>query len=609
MSNKPNRQTALQNEYATAFSSGEFFKAFDLAQTAFIDERNATWGHRAVLSLANAGATQSALEKFKALGLDQIKNSECLALSGRLYKDSYFAEPKAHAKHLELAIRAYQDAFDIDLPVFNIFPAINLAALYVFGNKLDKAQKWANDILQELRKKEDQPSNYWDLASKIEALLILGESDCLPALLEQARTVNQGQYAQLSSTAKQLQRLCRHLGVEDQLLQALAPPAVIHFTGHIVSDNGRFRPEHLQNVQQRIEHTLDETPCMSAYGSLAAGSDILIAEACLKRNISLNVVLPFALEEFIEISVKPSGADWVNRFEQCISQARTVRYATEDAYLQDDKLFAYTSELAMGLATVCARHMNTEALQIAVWDGQGVGAPVGTGYDVNRWKALGRITKVIHVPNTSSPAQSSSSPPLAKHESKSKREVKAMLFGDVVGFSKLNDVQLPQFVSEFLACVGSAIAPFRNQAEQINTWGDGLFMVFDDPFAGANCALAIQDSLSIWKASKTDLPDTLDFRIGIHAGPVYALQDPITLKKNVYGAHVSRAARIEPVAPAGSVYVTETMAALVSLTPKPSVVCDYVGFTESAKGYGAMRMFLLRQANQTEAATSLRLLS
>jgi hypothetical protein len=59
--------------------------------------------------------------------------------------------------------------------------------------------------------------------------------------------------------------------------------------------------------------------------------------------------------------------------------------------------------------------------------------------------------------------------------------------------------------------------------------------------------------------------------------------------------HVSRAARIEPGTPEGSVYVTETMAAVLALYNSRDFACEYVGNTEAAKNYGALRMFLLRR--------------
>jgi class 3 adenylate cyclase len=92
------------------------------------------------------------------------------------------------------------------------------------------------------------------------------------------------------------------------------------------------------------------------------------------------------------------------------------------------------------------------------------------------------------------------------------------------------------------------------------------------------------------------LPEALQLRLGGHLGPVYELDDPITGGVDVYGANVSRAARIEPITPEGCVYVTETFAAVLALHNADQFSCDYVGITEMAKRYGRLRMFLLRRA-------------
>ncbi|HZW76099.1 MAG TPA: NUDIX domain-containing protein, partial [Caldimonas sp.] len=46
-----------------------------------------------------------------------------------------------------------------------------------------------------------------------------------------------------------------------------------------------------------------------------------------------------------------------------------IKYATEDRYLGDDRLFGYCSQLAMGLALLRARHLCAPAEQLTVWDG------------------------------------------------------------------------------------------------------------------------------------------------------------------------------------------------------------------------------------------------
>ena len=95
----------------------------------------------------------------------------------------------------------------------------------------------------------------------------------------------------------------------------------------------------------------------------------------------------------------------------------------------------------------------------------------------------------------------------------------------------------------------------------------------------------------------------LSLRIGGHLGPVYETLDPVLGHKNFFGAHVSRAAHIEPVTPPGCVYVTETFAAALALEHSEQFTCDYVGMTKTAKEPSALRMFLLRQRRHAAAGS------
>src|SRR5207302_7851057 len=159
----------------------------------------------------------------------------------------------------------------------------------------------------------------------------------------------------------------------------VTPPAVIHYRGHIVAapgSEGRFPVEQAENVQAQITEVLDQRDVRFGYGSLAAGADILFAEALLARGASLHVVLPFDEEEFVQTSVRPAGGDWEERFRACSAKATTVRYATGDRYLGDNQLFSYCSQLAMGLALLHASHLSAPAEQIVVWDGRPPSGPV-----------------------------------------------------------------------------------------------------------------------------------------------------------------------------------------------------------------------------------------
>jgi len=128
-----------------------------------------------------------------------------------------------------------------------------------------------------------------------------------------------------------------------------------------------------------------------------------------------------------------------------------------------------------------------------------------------------------------------------------------------------------------------------------NGWGDALYVVFDDVSVAAEVALSLQDTMTRIDLRTLGLPITMGLRIGLHAGPVFVMYDPVRDEPSFFGEHVIRAARIEPVAPPGAVFVTDGLAALLALEQHDAYVCEYVGRVPTAKSFGALPMHLLRR--------------
>ena len=244
----------------------------------------------------------------------------------------------------------------------------------------------------------------------------------------------------------------------------------------------------------------------AAYGSLASGADILFAEALLGQGVALNIVLPFATADFIEQLVRPAGEAWVTRFKACLAAAKTVRFATEDAYLGDDQLFAYCSSLAMGLASLCARHLNAPLMQLAVWDGVvNEGAIAGTAADLCVWREAGHPVKIVAV---GTDVNLEKLPPWHRPKvARGRRDTRAMLFGDIHGFSKLTDAQLPPFTEKIMGTLGEVVRRHKQHIAFVNTWGDGIFVVFRNAGRAAACALDMQDAMSAIDLEAAGLPE------------------------------------------------------------------------------------------------------
>jgi len=588
---------AWRAEIARMMGAGEYLRASDAAEqavAAYPDDPH--FRHMAALAVVRTGAVEQAQKRFDAYGLDAVATEEVLSLKARLAKDlALRASGAARRALLDRSIAAYEAAFAVD---GGYYPAINVATLLALSGRLEAAAPWAERALRlaEAAVESADGADYYALATAAEAHLLLGRTHAAADAIGAAVAAPTSSHAVRAVTLGQLRLIVEALGQDPALLDPLTPPPVVHFLGHIVAPPGapgRFPPDQEAAVRAGVQAALRRRPVSRAIGSLAAGADIILAEASLAAGAELDIVLPFRLDEFVEISVAPAGEAWAPRMQACLDRARQVHYVTEDAYLGDDALFAYATEFALGLAALRARWLNTEVYQLAVWDGAppDPGVVGGTANDLALGRRLGLAQEIVPVRSTRPTAGVAAAPAAAARVGRAPR---SLLFGDFKGFSRLDDAQLPIYVSEVLGRCADVLARYEARLVFRNTWGDGLFLVLDDVAAAADCAFDLQAAIEAIDHAALGLPATLALRLGFHYGPVYETVDPVLGRLNCFGYHVSRAARVEPITPEGAVYVTEQTAAAMALACPDRYRCEYVGRAPLAKGYGSFPMYHVR---------------
>jgi class 3 adenylate cyclase len=172
--------------------------------------------------------------------------------------------------------------------------------------------------------------------------------------------------------------------------------------------------------------------------------------------------------------------------------------------------------------------------------------------------------------------------------------IAGILFADVVGFSTLSDMEVVRFHYEFLGAVGRLLALTKHPPLVRNTWGDGLYLIFQTVrdagmFALELCAMTVETH---W--GELELPESLRVRVGLHAGPLFDFSDRVTGQLTLAGKHVTRAARVEPVTPPGMVYATQEFAALAAAYGVTEFVCEPVGRVTLAKKAGVTPLFTVR---------------
>jgi len=580
-----------------AIARGDLIAAYDEAVSAIGEgDESAAIRHQLVLALARMGDTDRARDLFADYGLDRSDDPHHRAIAARLLKDRALAMPPGLERTTAIAVAsdAYRDLFDAS---GDPYPGINAASLAALAGRDEAAQAIARAILADARVAD--PSDYYMAATAAEALLILGRTPDVALQLDRAVLLDGVDHGARSTTCRQFASLAVHLGLDDavaeRLLSAIRPPRAIHYCGHIFAAGSAAEAALAAAVARR----LTEMDAGVAYGALAAGADILIAEAMLARGGELHVVLPFARDDFVAQSVRPAGEPWVARFERCMAAAASRTHASEMAYVGDPEQFAYGSRVAMGLATLRSQHLGVAPRQLAVWNGAASAGPAGTGADVAAWRARGKVTEVVDPAGVDRAFPAPPPPAPAQSE----RALAAILFTDFPGFSRLAEAALPSFWNGVMRRVADVLDERGDEVLCRNSWGDALYAVASSARGAAEIALMLQDRLQDFDYGTLGLSHSAGMRIGAHYGPAYRTLDHITGRINFYGTEVSRAARIEPVTPPGAVFVTEPFAAILALEAPDDFRCNYVGRIALAKRYGTYPMYRLTRAHPNGAAT------
>lgn len=586
-----------KDQVAALIRRGEILAAYDIAHAALeAGETSRDIAYAAVLCLARAGAVDFARAEYVRLGLDRAEDHpDAVALGGRLLKDVALAASGPRRTALAKAsMRRYQALFQ---RFGGLYGAINAATMTLVAGDAVGARERALAALA-IAPPADLTGEaaYYESASRAEALFLTGDRDAAQATLAGALAFAPQAYAAHASTLRQLEMLCRLTGVDTDWLAPFRPPVCAHFTGHIIDPRG---PGALSSapgcdLRARIDRLLSEQRVGFGYGGLAAGADIVFAEALLESGAELHVVLPVNRASFVEVSVAPFGGDWVERFDRSMAKATSIRYASQDPYLGDEQVFAYSSQFAMGCAVLRAQTLSTEAIQLAVWDGHQTDGPSGVAADLDYWARSRRRQAVIDIER---PAPALWRPAPAPSTTTGRRAMKAMLFADVKGFGALRDDQIPAFVETVMGQMARTVEGLDAPPVHVETWGDGLFLVFDAPIDAALAALALLESHRALDLRAVDLPRGLDLRISGHYGPVHLRTNPLTKAPAVIGAHVVVAARIEPDVAPGSACVSEALAGALATFHGERVRCGYVGRTQARKGFAATPIFSLTRAS------------
>ncbi|MBF0584982.1 MAG: DUF4071 domain-containing protein [Magnetococcales bacterium] len=485
---------ALLLEGESLIHQGRPTAAFNLlSQAALLHPSHARLHYLAALAMVNCGSLSMGRTHLntvlKLTSPGDPLHVDALSLNGRISKEQY-ARHGAHDTKQAAAVESlqwYRQAFDQSR---DFFPGINAATMACLAGEAHESRRLAREVLLICESTGQPETDPWAAATMGEVHVLLSNRVLSEHWYRHAVALADNRMGYWVSMRRQLALLANKLPLAGDLTACFPIPNVAMFVGHMLDNPGRHTPRFLPSMVAKVAQQLREAICQMKIGigyvSLACGSDILFAEALLEQNLEVNIWLPFRLEDFLQTSVAFAGQEWVDRCHAVLARATSVSYAIQEPFLGDHLLFEYTNQLLMGACLTRATQLGVKPFLLAVAAPGGPTLSGGTLDSVQQWRKMGHHAECIELdPLSPRPGTSDKSvdgnPTPSFHDALwyGKRVVRTMLFADMVGFSKIAEDASPAFLVHFLGKISEVITRSSRPPIFRNSWGDGLFLVFD----------------------------------------------------------------------------------------------------------------------------------
>jgi len=556
---------------------------------------------------------------------------DIIALQGGILKILSRTSPELLVQAAQWYERAALLPGATDLPDAGTFPLINAATVFRLLGQEERSRKLATEVIERIGKIDVSKGDpVWIPATLGEANVLLESHESATKHYLQAvnAAIAQNRLGEMASIRTNIE-LLRVAGVtaDSKFLDEHLGSVVI-FSGHMIDSPERIRAGHplrfpnspplIDAVSRSIESLLESLNAKVGFCSLACGGDLLFAKEMLARNAELHVVLPFAEHDFLRTSVNfgqstEAWRRWTAMFHEVLGKVPeiNIHYTTKEPYLGSGDLFHFSNRVSQGLAVIRARERAACPQAILLLDKAMPGQPGGARSFGAAWNTIGDVPHEIDLESLRAQLDHSSYssfpvlPPAAPTAScRLNRPVKALMFADVAGFSRIPEWQLADFLEDYGRFLHELfISPIGVAAIYANTWGDGIYAVFDRVSDAAAFALElVEPRITPPDWQKYDLGSSSPFRVGLHTGPVFELPDMFQGRSAFSGQHVSRAARIEPATMRGCAYASESFAALLTVEGAPDFHIEGVGTHGLAKGYDRCKLYRIARGTEASAA-------
>ncbi len=396
------------------------------------------------------------------------------------------------------------------------------------------------------------------------------------------------------------------------------------------SRTGYFPPALEPMLKQAVRDRITELGALIGYSSAAAGGDIVFGEAFVDLGGELHLFLPCERADFISQYIEPAegdwtGGDWLGRFDRLCAKAASVTVSCEERLLGDDTLVRFNNQMLQGMARLRGERLGLAPHLMLLWSPTAPLEPGSPADFMDQWSELSHLSIVdldelrvdAGLPETETPDLDDIDlfdlDTFDLEMGVSPRAIRAILFADIATYTQFEDHEIP-LLFDFLAEVQQQVEARAKAPILINTWGDAVHTAAGTAHDLADYASALTEAVLSIDPAGFGLSRRPRFRVALHAGPVFVGLHPLTGRSMIFGHHVNRAARIEPIAIPGGICASQPFVALLKAemaqladearqtgtTYAPRYDVLYLGRKSLSKQFGSEDIYFLEDREAAE---------
>lgn len=508
------------------------------------------------LSLSKSGSPENAQELLEPIYQAMPEDVETAGILGGIYKELF----KKHqdSKYAILSRDTYLKNFQATK---HYYPGINAATMSAIAGRAAQGKEIATEVISLINL---QTTDFWEVATLAEAYLLTKNRTQSVECFIRARQLAGSDWGKVTSVYNQLWLLNHYVPVPKEIQKVFSPPNVVAFVGHMLDQPSRTTPRFPASIETKIKDAvkgaIQTLNASIGYCSVACGGDILFAEAVEEAGGELQLFLPFAKDDFVEISVRFAGENWIERFNQLIER-HPVTYVTQETYAGYDDLFSLQSRVIFGSAVLRSAGFHQEPSLLTVLSETDLKRREGGTRDTIRlWPFSDKhinINPDLYLGSTTAVTSTSSAAPVS--ERGSDRPVLYLVLADLTQLSPLDKEKINKAIQVRLS---DGLLTFK-AAELLH---DSMLMAFETEAATIDFVQLVMAQLP--KGDKL-------IKISLHAGPTYVDEDGQKFigKENINGSTLQA---INQFSPHGGIVASDLFAALLALNRKKFKL-EYVG--------------------------------